>query len=502
MANFKDYEIGQSLNLHIDFDEFLPAHHFARKIEQLVSELDIEDILESYSPTGQKAYDPRMLLSIIFYGYMQGIRSGRKLAAACRTNLVFIYLSKCYRLGKSTINDFRKNHYVHFESLFLQVLQKCQDAGIVDPSVSIIDGSKIDANSSKKYSRTKGQFEKWQECLSRDIAELEKEAIDSPTADVPARLAKKKLQKEKVDTLLSSFEGDDEGEKKNLTDVDAPIMRTKKGGYDTAYNVQVGCTENQIITYANVVTQGNDKAQLIPAAEGIKNNTGLPVEKVLADADYGSYDSLEYMAQENIKGYVPYRDMNIDVTDRPYHAALFEYAADKDAYTCPQGETLIFKREVKSKGRVYRYYQTDACKTCPVKDLCISAKKAGRRVISREVREPLREEMKERLKSEEGKKMYLRRMHPVEAIFGHLKHNLGYTQFLLRGIEKVNAEFTLMCLAQNLRKLMMSLGGFLKNLLLWDLIRRQNGKTPDLSINFLKCENIITHKLYSHVFSF
>jgi len=242
---------------------------------------------------------------------------------------------------------------------------------------------------------------------------------------------------------LLSFDGEDESKNKNLTDADAPIMRTKKGGYDTAYNVQVGCTENQIITYANVVTQGNDKAQLIPVTKGIKSNTGQQIDKMLADADYG----------------------------------------------CPQGETLTFKKEGKSKDRIYRRYQTDACKNCPVKDLCITAKKARRRVISREVREPLREEMKERLQSEEGKKMYIRRMHPVEAIFGHLKHNLGYTQFLLRGIKKVNAEFVLMCLTQNLRKLMMSLAGFLKKLLLRSILRCQNGKIPDMSINFFKMRN-------------
>jgi len=198
MANFKEYKIGQSLNLHIDFDEFLPAHHFSRKIEQIVSELDIESILQSYSQEGQKAYNPQMLLSIIFYGYMIGIRSGRKLETACRTDLVFIYLSKCYRLSKSTINDFRKNHYMYFEALFIQVLQKCQDAGIVNPSVSIADGSKIDANSSKKHSKTKNQFEKWQQCLNEDISELEKEVIDNSTADLLSQLKKKSTRRKKL----------------------------------------------------------------------------------------------------------------------------------------------------------------------------------------------------------------------------------------------------------------------------------------------------------------
>ena len=195
MTNFKRYEIGQSLNLQIDFDEFLPSNHFSRKLEQIVSELDISAILVSYSDEGQNAYNPQMLLSIIFYGYMTGIRSGRKLEAACRTDLVFIYLSKCYRIGKSTINDFRKAHYRHFASFFVQILQKCIEAGIVDASISIVDGSKIDANSSKKRSKTKSQYEKWQQCLEKDIAELKKTDLENPTLDLSKQIKKKKIKK-------------------------------------------------------------------------------------------------------------------------------------------------------------------------------------------------------------------------------------------------------------------------------------------------------------------
>lgn len=287
-----------------------------------------------------------------------------------------------------------------------------------------------------------------------------------------------------------------------MTDPDAPIMRTKKEGFNTAYNVQLGCTESQIITYANVVTQGNDKAQLIPITKGIRSNTGQQIDKMLADADYGNYDSFEYMDKENIEGYVPYRDMIPNVTDKPYHAVQFKYTADRDEYLCPAGQILAFKKEAKNKDRRYRYYQTDACKQCPFKNLCITAKKGERRIISREVREPLREKMKQRLQSEQGKKMYIRRMHPVEAIFGHLKHNLGYTQFSLRGIKKVTAEFMLMCLTQNLRKLMISLAEFLIFFLLRSIIKAQNGKIPDMSINFFKCDNITTHILCCNVFAF
>lgn len=198
-TNFKEYEIGHSLQLQIDFDSFLPAHHFSKQLEKIVSELDLSSIYSHYSQTGCKAYHPQMLLCVIFYGYISGIRSGRKLEAACRRDLVFIYLSRGHQLGKSTINDFRKLHYAQFESLFLQILHKCEEQGIVDTSVSIVDGSKIDANSSKKRSKTKAQFEKWQQCLAQDIDELKKASALNTDASQAEQLAtdlKKKKHKQ------------------------------------------------------------------------------------------------------------------------------------------------------------------------------------------------------------------------------------------------------------------------------------------------------------------
>lgn len=247
---------------------------------------------------------------------------------------------------------------------------------------------------------------------------------------------------------------DDALDKVNLTDADAPIMKGKKGYFDTNYNTQVACTEHQIITYNNVVTDGNDKHQLVPALKGIKANTGQPIQVALADADFGTLDSFEYMHTENICGYVPYRNMNATFEDQPFHSVHFQYDTQRDVYICPAGQTLRYKSTKKNKraNKQYRHYRTDACKTCPFSSQCLSPK-ARSRTIRREVRQYLREQMKERLNSHEGKAMYARRLHPIEAIFGHIKLNLGYNRFLLRGLPKVKAEFNLICLAYNLQKL-------------------------------------------------
>ena len=241
----------------------------------------------------------------------------------------------------------------------------------------------------------------------------------------------------------------------NLTDPDSPIMKGKKGNFDTNYNIQVACSEDQIITYNQVVLDGNDKAQLVPALQGIQANTGQQVETVLADADFGTFDSFEYMHKHNICGYVPYRDMNATFEDQAFHSVHFDYDAQRDVYICPAGHTLEFKsiKNDRSRNKQYRQYRTKACKNCPFKKECCPSKKSPYRNILREVRQDLRDQMKQRLNSQEGKKIYARRLHPIEAIFGHLKYNLGYTRFLLRGLEKVQAEFTLMCLTYNLRKL-------------------------------------------------
>ena len=130
------------------------------------------------------------MLSIIFYGYATGIRSGRKLATACEESIPFIYLSKGYFPKKSAINDFRKDNYPLFSDLFLQVLKKCMDAELAAPDLSIIDGSKMEANSSKKQTKTKEKYEKWQATLLQDISGLESCIEQSNDSDETVQLKK------------------------------------------------------------------------------------------------------------------------------------------------------------------------------------------------------------------------------------------------------------------------------------------------------------------------
>jgi len=173
MATFKDYDIGDNYSVVFDLGTLLPCDHLCKQIESIVNELDTSTIEEHYSSIGQNALHPKLMLCVVFYGYAQGIRSGRKLAKACEEVIPFIYLSKGYFPKKSAINDFRKDHHAHFSALFLQVLKKCMDAGLADPRLSIVDGTKLSSNSAKRRTKTMGQFEKWQANLEQDIASIE-----------------------------------------------------------------------------------------------------------------------------------------------------------------------------------------------------------------------------------------------------------------------------------------------------------------------------------------
>jgi len=495
MVKFKPYAIGESVELKIDLEDYLPSDHLCRHVEWIVSELDTTSLECSYSVKGQHAFHPKMMLSIIFYGYTVGIRSGGKLEKACKEDLAFIYLSKSYQPRKTSINEFRRIHHPHFEGLFKQLLTKCIAAGLVDADKDIIDGSKIAANSAMKRTKTQSKYEKWLGHLKEDIQQIEQElsklaesdteqavALEQDSTDeapivgstytasesietLSKRLATKQGLAGKIQDLIKQLEDVEEGKKLNLTDPDAPIMKGKKGHYDTFYNTQIACDKNQLITYCDVVIDQNDKAQLVPTLKGIAENTKRAVKVALADADYNTFDALEYMEQQGIDGYTPYQHMNADFSEKPYHKANFTYNEQQDIYICPAGKQLSFYRQSveKKTGQRYNNYRTDACLTCPFNQQCISSSRK-RRVIQREVRQYLRDQMKQKLNTPEGKKRYQERFHPVEAIFGQMKYNLGYQQFLLRGLQKVKAEFTLMCIAHNLRKTMGQLDALLKNI--------------------------------------
>lgn len=468
MAKFKPYRKEQLHLLPPCLEDYVPEGHLARLVYEVVEGLSTSAIEERYSELGQNTYHPKIFLKLFFYGYATGVRSGRKISARCETDTAYMYLAEMYRPDFRTINDFRKNHLSLMEGYFIEIVKMCKELGMVKVGELTIDGSKLKANAAPRRSKDGEGYEGWLKRVEEEIREILTEAgrVDAEEDglygeqrgdELPEEIRGKMVLKKKIEEVLREWK-EEAKEKINLTDPDSRFMKERKGVIVPAYNCQVAA-EGQVIVGADVVTEANDRQQLVPMIEQAETMLGEKVGEVLADSGYASYDNYEYLSQKEKKGYIPdqyfgkLKQGDYGDADNKYHKENFRYDSEKDVYICPEGKELRFYKERDSEGgvvaRKQRIYKGSDCVDCCV---CAQCTKAKYRTIAREKREPLQEEMRQRLLSVEGKEKYKRRLQ-IEPIFGHLKYNLGYRTFLLRTLEKVRGEFKLMCIGFNLRKI-------------------------------------------------
>ena len=495
MASFKQITLGSTteMKLELNLEDYIPSDDLSRQIITVVDSLDIKEIESTYSEIGQRAYPPRIMLRILFYGYTQGIRSGEKLKQACRRDIVFIYLAGGLRPSKSTINDFKANHHSHFAALFQQLVKYLISEGYTNSKEVYGDGTTIRANASANRSKTKSKFEKWLSHLQDDIAEIEKAngltSTDSEQTNLDSKLQSKKQLAQKIKHRLNQWPEDAKPTQKlNLTDEDAYFMKGKKGGKDTFYNTQVVVSDEQFILHNHISCTSSDKKELIPCIEGIKNNIGQYPEKAAFDSGYSSFSNEEYAAA--LKGftlYMPEQNHGKSYKNKPFHITHFQFDPVNDFYLCPQRKRLVFHRHKNYGGYQNRIYKGLACQQCPVRALCTKAKA---RTIHREIRQPLRNEMNTRLLTTKGKLFYDKRRHKVEPVFGHFKYNQGYQYFLLRGKAKVTAEFNLMCIAYNLIRMWNLIKIKLRQPLIW----LANSLLKSIA-RFMKKLNLIVNEL-------
>ncbi|HHT9137880.1 MAG TPA: IS1182 family transposase, partial [Candidatus Wunengus sp. YC60] len=444
-----------------------------RLVKEVVFSLDTEAIEAKYSFLGQRTYHPKLLLSVLFYGYATGVRSSRKLAERCLGDHLFIYLMQCYTPDHRTISDFRKNNLKEIEKYFVDIVRIFSKLGYTSVGKIYLDGTKLKGNASAKRTKDRAGFEKWLSEIEEEIATVLKEAetidnqedesckIDPEQAALQKKLSDRTYLKRKIEEALEVMK--EEGKEKiNLTDRDANHM--KSGGSKDirpGYNCQAAVTESGIIMAAESVTDANDRNQLKPMIEQTESNTQGKVKEVAADSGYGSYANYEYLEQEGIDGYVPddhfqqYKSGEYEKEENRYHYTNFEYDAATDSYVCPEGKRLKYwkTRTKKTESRQWNHkvYKGTACGACEKRSLCTKAKT---RELLIDIREPLLQKMREKLVSDDGKRKYFMRQYIIEPVFGHLKFNVGYRNFLLRGLEKVRAEFKLMCIGWNLKKML------------------------------------------------
>jgi len=440
--DFRPWRIDEAQLLPPSVQDYVPKGHLSRLIVALArEELDLSAISGSYrSVLGQPPFDPRMMTALLLHGYASGIYASRRIAKASVERADFMMIVAGDPPDFRTISDFRKRHLKALAALFVQVLKLAEKAGLVKLGHVALDGTKIKANASKhkamSYERMKkreaelkAEVDRWLAAAEAADAAEDKLYGDTRGDELPEWVADKAQRLEKIRQAKAALEAEakaaaeaeskaraeadasrkaegrrktgktpappktepDSKAQRNFTDPESRILKTKDG-YIQGYNAQAAVDGTaQIIVAHGLTNASNDQAQLAPLLDGIRANLGTNPDEVSADAGYCSDANLRTIKRRRIAGYI--------ATGRQKHGT--KSATSKKA---AKPGSLIAKMSAKLKRAGYR-------------------------------------------------SRYRLRKQTVEPVFGQIKQARGFRQFLLRSIEKVKAEWALICTAHNLVKL-------------------------------------------------
>ena len=436
--SYVPYQPDQQYLLPCALQEWLPAGHLAYFISDTVDSLDLGAFHARYANGGPRnqPFHPAMMVKVLVYAYATGVFSSRKIARKLHEDVAFRVLAADNFPAHRTIRDFRALHLAEFTELFVQVVRLAREMGLVKLGTIAVDGTKIKANASRHKAMSYARMQSAELELKAQIANLLKKAgsmdeaeRDEPELDIPAEIerrqarlaaiaaAKARLEERQrqADTQRGRSEDDDRRPKdKNgkprggtpyqrdfgvpppkaqdsFTDPQSRIMKRAGGGFDYSYNAQTAVDETaHIIVAAEVLNTSTDVHQLIPVLQAVQANTQACAQQVLADAGYRS------------------------------EAVMTELARSQ-----PDTELVIAlgregRKQAKPKD-AQRYPHTLA--------------------------------MQAKFQSEEGKAAYRKRKWIAEPPNGWIKSVLGFRQFSMRGLDKARAEFKLVCMALNLRRM-------------------------------------------------
>jgi len=442
VKNWVPVDRDQMLLLPPSVDELLPTDHLARFVVEVVDQLDISTILSKYEARarGSNPYHPAMLLALLFYGYTTGVMSSRRIERACRFDLAFRFIAAGAAPDHDTVANFRRNNLKEIAALFHEILRIAREMGFLKVGSVAVDGTKVKANASRhaavSYKRAK-EIEARLRAEVERLMKMAEEADNSPIAeglDIPAEIARREERIKKLAQAQRAIEARhaemvleerreqlqkniDDGKKalaqnkrppdppeppdlapppqmqENFTDPDSRIM-PDKGGFAQAYNAQAAVdTTTMLVVGQHVAQNTNDKKELLPALDAIAKNYGTPTE-VIADSGY-------YSAANIAKCPV-------------------------DAYVAP--------------GRTKHTRTLAAQLAKPAQGEAPAPATAAQK-------------MRHKLDTEIGRALYRLRKMTVEPVFGIIKSAMGFRQFLLRGLEKVEGEWALVCSAYNMKRM-------------------------------------------------
>lgn len=440
---FRAWDVDQVWLLPASVHDFVPAGHLAHFVRDTVREgLDLSEILAGYAEErGKPPYHPGMMVSLLLYGYSRGIYSSRRLAQACEERVDMMAVTGLNKPDFRTIAEFRRRHLTALSALFVQVLKLCQAAGLVKLGHVAVDGTKLKANASRHKAMSYGRMKQTEPKLAAEVAawlqtaEAQDRAEDAEHGgdrrgdEPPDWMADKQRRLERIRKAKADLEAEAErdpsdldpngpgpssgmrerGKRKrakdgeppdkaqrNFTDPDSRVQPTRDG-FIAGYNGQIAVDQaHQIIVAQRLATNSADFGALVPLVDQAKSNLGRKLEEVSGDTGFATEANLDAMAERKIRAYL--------APGRSKHAQGHA-AGEKHFKNCPRMAAMA-----------------------------VTLKRAGRR------------------------SRYRLRKQVVEPVFGQIKQARGFRQFLLRGIEKVRAEWAMICTVHNLLKLAKATG--------------------------------------------
>jgi len=450
-------------------DDYIGVDSIVRVIDAFVDKLDLIALgfkNAELNECGRPPYSPSMMLKLYIYGYMNRVRSSRRLQAEAGRNVEVMWLTGKIVPDDRAIAYFRHNNAAALKKVFRAFSIWCKEAGLYGGKSVAVDGTKIRANANRKtihsakLTETKlaevdEKIDKYLKLLDEtDTAEIDETKV-SPEVVVSIL----KHLNDKKDKLLGWKKQIDEngGKEISTVDPDAHIMHTNGDGrsLDACYNVQtVADSQNKLILDFDVTTCPDDKGALPKMTESAKEI--LEVETIDVSADKGYYDGGDVVEceQNGVTTYIPKAAEPSKLANPDYRPDKFRYNPESDTYKCPDGQILSFHREKKrpdSEVRDRVYLNREACKNCPNRDSCFTNIK-GYRQIFRSTNQDALDRNNARMKTEAGRAKYRQRSSTIEHPFGTTKAVWGFRQYLCRGQLMTTAEQSLTFLAYNLRR--------------------------------------------------
>jgi transposase len=429
--------------------DWLPEKHLARFVVDIVDQLDLNELVKCYGGGGKQPYHPAVLLALLFYGYATGVFSSRKLEQATHDSVAFRFITGDAHPDHDTIATFRKRFLPELEGLFVQMLVVAKVMGVFKLGKVSLDGTKIKANASKHKAMSWGYANKLEEQLRREVQELLRraelaDAEYEPEIDIPDELARRedrlaaikkakeeierraqerfeaeqaeheaklKQRKDKIATTGKKARGREpkppeagprDKDQVNFTDEESRIMPSSDG-FVQAYNAQAAVDiDSHLIVENHITQQSNDKQEVEPTLNRLKKAEAQlgKADGLLADAGYFSADNVKHCEVAKVTPYI---------------------SDHRERHNLPWDER--FKTQP----------------PCPQDADAVTA-------------------MAHRLRTTEGKAIYAKRKSTVETVFGILKEVMGFRRFRLRGLDAVQGEWNLVCMAWNLKRMYVLVG--------------------------------------------